>query len=80
MEPLAPDGTPLTTHRRRFGRGRTDSVDPRTSLTRLAQNPGAWGNSGVREAAPAPLQTALDGDARDAWRAVLKAWATLQGP
>lgn len=52
---------------------------PGTSLTRLARNPGAWGNSTVRETAPAPLRTARDGYARDELRAVLQVWATLQG-
>lgn len=77
---LAPDGTRVATHPRRFGRQRTDDVDPRTSLTRLARNPGAWGNSVVRETAPAPLRTALDAYARDERRAVLQTWAALQGP
>src|SRR5579875_3051114 len=45
---LAPDGTVVAEHRRRFGTRRTDSVDPRTQLTQLARNPGAWRNSAVR--------------------------------
>ena len=76
---LAPDGTVVATHRRRFGSRRTDSVDPRTQLTRLARNPGAWGNSAVREEAPADLRTRLDPYARDELRTVLQTWATLQG-
>ncbi len=76
---LAPDGTVVATHRRRFGSRRTDSVDPRTQLARLAQNPGAWGNSAVREEAPADLRTRLDTYARDELRAILRTWATLQG-
>ena len=77
---LSPDdGAVVATHRRRFGSRRTDSVDPRTQLTRLARNPGAWGNSAVREQAPADLRTRLDTYARDELRAVLQAWATLQG-
>jgi hypothetical protein len=74
---LAPEGTVIATHRRRFGSRRTDSVDPRTPLTRLARNPGAWGNSAVREQAPADLRTRLDTYARDELRAVLHVWATL---
>ena len=77
---LGPDGAVVATHRRRFGRQRTDSVDPRTSLTRLARNPGAWGNSAVREQAPEAIRTGLDGYARDELRAVLPVWARLQGP
>jgi nicotinic acid phosphoribosyltransferase len=76
---LAPDGAVVATHRRRFGSRRTDSVDPRTQLARLARNPGAWGNSAVREHAPADLRTRLDTYARDELRAVLHAWATLHG-
>jgi len=77
---LAPDGTPLAPHPRRVGRQRTDDVDPRTRLTRLARHPGAGGNRPVRETAPAPLRTARDGYARDELRAVLQVWATLPGP
>ena len=76
---LAPEGTVIATHRRRFGSRRTDSSDPRTQLTRLARNPGAWGNSAVREQAPADLRTRLDTYARDELRAVWHAWATLHG-
>ena len=76
---LSPDGAVVATHRRRFGSRRTDSVDPRTQLARLARNPGAWGNSAVREQAPTDLRTHLDTYARDELRAVLQAWATLQG-
>lgn len=76
---LGPDGAVVATHRRRFGRTRTDSVDPRTSLTRLARHPGAWGNSAIREEAPEALRTCLDGYARDELRAVLQVWARLQG-
>jgi hypothetical protein len=76
---LAPDGTVIATHRRRFGHRRTDGIGPRTQLARLARNPGAWGNSAVREQAPADLRTRLDPDARDARRAVFHVWATLHG-
>ena len=77
---LGADGAVVATHRRRFGRARTDSVDPRTSLTRWARNPGAWGNSAIREQAPAVVRTGLDGYARDELRTVLPVWARLQGP
>ena len=77
---LAPEGTVLATHRRRFGSRRTDRIDPRTQLARLARNSGAWGHSAVREQAPADLRTRLDTVARDERRAVWHAWATLHGP
>jgi transposase len=76
---LAPDGTVVAEHRRRFGTRRTDVVDPRTQLPRLAHNPGAWRNSAVREATPTDLRRRLDAYARDALRPVLQTWATLQG-
>ena len=76
---LAPEGTVIATHRRRFGSRRTDRIDPRTPRTRLARNAGAWGHSAVRERAPADLRTRLDPVARDARRAVWHAWATLHG-
>ncbi len=68
VEPLAGDGSPITTHRRQFGKERTDSTDYRTTVQRLLHNPGAWRNSGVREILPDALKTALD----QAPRAVLK--------
>lgn len=76
---LAPDGTVVAEHRRRFGTRRTDRVDPRTQLTQLARNPGAWRHSAVREQAPDALRTPLDVYARAELRAVLQTWATLQG-
>jgi hypothetical protein len=77
---LSPDdGAVVATHRRRFGSRRTDRGDPRTQLTRLARNPGAWGHSAVREQAPADLRPRLDTYARDELRAVLPAWAARQG-
>ena len=60
IEPLQADGTPITTLRRQFGKARTDTLDDRTTLTRLLKNPGAWRNSGLRELLPASLQTPLD--------------------
>ena len=57
---LAPDGTVVATHRRRFGSRRTDTVDPRTPRTRRARNPGAWGHRAVREEAPVALRPGLD--------------------
>ncbi|RED76012.1 hypothetical protein [Cohnella phaseoli] len=47
-EPLLPSGKPITVYLRLFGKQRTDSVDVRTTLSRLLQNPGAWRNSQLR--------------------------------
>lgn len=43
-----------------FGKQRTDSVDVRTTLSRLLQNPGAWRNSQLRQAIPDALREELD--------------------
>ena len=77
VEPLAPDGTAICEHRRRFGKTRTDSVDVRTTLTRLARNPGAWRNSGVRSEMPERLRMALDGYARADLKATLQTLGDL---
>jgi len=56
---LGRDGALLATPRRRLGHRRTDNVDLRPHLARLARNPGVWGNSAVRERAPADLRPRL---------------------
>jgi len=60
VEPLLPSGDPITVHLRLFGKQRTDSVDVRTTLSRLLQNPGAWCNSQLRKAIPELLREELD--------------------
>jgi transposase len=55
-----PSGTLLTTHKRMYGTTRTDSIDFRTSVSRLFQNPGAWRNSGIREIIPPVLKDTMD--------------------
>jgi hypothetical protein len=47
-----------------FGSQRTDSVDVRTTLSRLLRNPGAWRNSLLRSALPERLRSEMDGLAR----------------
>ena len=54
------DGTILTTHARQYGMVRTDSIDYSTSLACLAQNAGAWFNSGLRGTVPDTLRDYLD--------------------
>ncbi|MFC4602056.1 IS21 family transposase [Cohnella hongkongensis] len=61
IEPLHPDGEPITIHQRLFGKQRTDSVDVRTTLSRLLHNPGAWRNSQLRGILSDPLRDGLDG-------------------
>ena len=60
IEPLLPTGEPISIHDRRFGNQRTDTVDVRTTLSRLLRSPGSWRNSAVRDAAPEILRTSMD--------------------
>ncbi|MGC8489905.1 MAG: IS21 family transposase [Clostridia bacterium] len=71
VEPLSPDGRVLTCHARVYGPQRSDSPDPRTTVHRIAQHPGAWRNSGLREALPAPVRTRLDAAVRADLQAAL---------
>ncbi len=50
----------LVSHVRMFGKQRSDSVDPRTSMAVLMRNVGAWPNSGVREMVSSPVRDYLD--------------------
>jgi len=60
IEPLLPTGEPMSIHERRFGSQRTDTVDVRTTLSRLLRSPGSWANSAVRDATPETLKANLD--------------------
>ena len=53
-------GSVLVRHRREYGDNRTDTSDYSTSLEVLAQNAGAWMNSGVRRDLPDPLREYMD--------------------
>lgn len=64
VEPLALNGDSISIHQRKFGSQRTDSVDVRTTLSRLMRNPGAWRNSLLRTALPEQLRNEMDGLAR----------------
>lgn len=64
IEPLASNGEAISIHQRKFGSQRTDSVDVRTTLSRLLRNPGAWRNSLLRTALPERLRDEMDGLAR----------------
>jgi len=77
VAPLAPDGTLITEHERVFGKGRTDTVDHSTTLSRLLRNPGAWRNSGLREQVPAGLKEEMDGYDRSGLKAALGMMRTL---
>lgn len=60
VEPLAADGRLLTRHDRVYGPDRSDSMDYRTTVHRVAQRPGAWRNSALRSGLPRSVQEALD--------------------
>lgn len=74
IQPLTEEGAPIVSHRRQFGTDRSESMDYRTTVHQLWQNPGAWRNSPVRTLLPAALQAALDqalrADLQDSLRAL----------
>ena len=55
----------LVSHKRQFGKQRTDVLDHSTSLAMLTRNIGAWENSGVREILPSFLKEYLDALGRE---------------
>lgn len=75
VEPLAADGHVWTRHLRQYGADRTDSIDYRTTVHRVAQNPGAWRNSALREGLPGTVRVALDAAVRADLHQALKALA-----
>jgi len=77
IDVLDQDGRIITTHPRRFGRSRTDTLDHRTSLAVLMRNVGAWPNSGLRETAPEALRDELDRQPRAQRKKSLKMLAGL---
>lgn len=72
VEPLDPSGEPISVHLRLFGKQRTDSVDVRTTLSRLLHSPGAWRNSGIRAELPPKLRDDMDGLERSQLKEALK--------
>jgi transposase len=68
----------LVTHRRRFGKQRTDEVDPSTSLAVLTRNIGAWSNSGIREVLPPFLKEYLDNLEREELKSAVRAMSALK--
>ncbi len=79
VEPLAPTGDPISTHIRMFGKQRTDSVDVRTTLSRLLHSPGAWRNSLIRKALPDRLREEMDALERPALKEALRTIQELTG-
>lgn len=79
VEPLAPNGDPISVHIRMFGKQRTDSVDVRTTLSRLLQSPGAWRNSLIRKALSERLREEMDGLDRTQLKEALETMQELSG-
>ncbi|WDL98474.1 IS21 family transposase [Alicyclobacillus sp. ALC3] len=79
VAPLAADGSPITQHERGFGKGRTDTVDHSTTLSRMLRNPGAWRNSGLRNHVPDELRTEMDSFDRAGLKTALKMMLGLSG-
>lgn len=70
-------GSLLTTHRRRFGEDRTDTLDYRTTLATLTKSLGSWKNSGVREMIPEPLREKMDALCREDLRQTVRTLSQL---
>ena len=77
IDVLDQDGGVITTHLRRFGPRRTDTIDHRTSLAVLMRNVGAWPNSGLREQAPGSIRDELDRQPRVQLKESLKLLGNL---
>ena len=75
VEPFDATGRILTTHARRYGPIRSDSIDYRTTVHRVAERPGAWRNSGLREVLPEDLRSQLDHLVRADLQSTLRALA-----
>lgn len=70
-------GSLLTTHRRRFGEDRTDTLDYRTTLATLTKSLGSWKNSGVREIIPEMLREKMDALCREDLRQTVRTLSQL---
>jgi len=70
-------GLLLTTHRRRFGGDRTDTLDYRTTLATLTKSLGSWKNSGVREMIPESLREKMDTLCREDLRQTVRTLSQL---
>jgi hypothetical protein len=65
-------GEVLATHRRAFGKGRTETIDALSQFRLLAHRPKGFRNSKVREQIPTSVITYLDGLDTDSLRRDLK--------
>lgn len=58
-------GALICSHRRVFGKGRSDSSDAASMLASLSRKPGAWGESLIRRQCPEALREHLDACPRE---------------
>ncbi len=69
---LTDGGQLLTSHRRMFGEGRTDTSDYSTTLAVLMKNSGAWHESGLRRETPDVLRAYMDAQPKGKLRDCLR--------
>lgn len=62
----------LVTHKRCYGKERTDSYDYSTSVDQLLKTPGSWHESGVRQEAPDVLREYIDSLGRKERKSTLR--------
>lgn len=75
VEPLGPTGPGVTGHARAYGPAPAEATDYRTTVHRVAQQPGAWRTSGLREDLPAAVRAHLEAAVRADLQAALRGLA-----
>lgn len=69
---VSASGELVAEHRRQYGRAKTQTTNPMSSLHLLRRRPGAWMNSEVRRSLPEKLRSWLDGQPKDMLTAYLR--------
>ena len=69
---LTAGGQLVTSHRRMFGEGRTDTSDYSTTLAVLMKNSGAWHESGLRRQTPDILRAYMDAQPKEQLKSCLR--------
>jgi transposase len=62
---IEPDGTIVVTHKRAFGKKRTESIDATTTVRHLSCRPGAWANSTLKSQLPQAVSDRMDALGKD---------------
>lgn len=75
VEPLGPTGPGVTGHARAYGPAPAEATDYRTTVHRVAQQPGAWRTSGLRKDLPAAVRAHLEAAVRADLQAALRGLA-----